>query len=526
MSNRKYFHDSVSELPPQPGSAAGRLMVAAVEAPHLTEQLTVHFGFEIPSASEAELEKRVAAGEQIPAQELDAKYGLKEADTAPLRDWLKKNGYSDIHESADHAGVFATASASTLASTLNVDFARVTKNGVTYTSARNAPSLPEEVSAKVHSISGLQPHKHLNKHRRYRAPVAFAAAEAAAKKQHPHSSPPYLPSAILTAFEGQGLGDGSGQTIAILIDTAAKDEDMQLFWQLAQVSTASRVTVINVNTTSLPPPEGEESLDTQWTSGIAPGAKINVYATGSLEFPALEAGLRKILADAKADPSLRIVSISLGLGELETPPAAIRTQHRLFLRLAALGVNVFVSTGDDGSVPNGELEVEYPASDPYVIAVGGTALHLNADLSISSQTGWSGSGGGKSVKFHRPAWQKAPGMAGGSARLTPDVAAPADPSTGALVVLNQKPQMIGGTSWSAPTWAGIMALVNQARAKSGKPLLGRLNPVLYPLVGRDGLRDVTSGQNGAYNCGSGHDLVTGLGSPRVQRLLNKLLEAP
>jgi kumamolisin len=232
------------------------------------------------------------------------------------------------------------------------------------------------------------------------------------------------------------------------------------------------------------------------------------------------------LADAKANPSLRIVSISLGLGEHETPAAAIRTQHRLFLRLAALGVNVCVSTGDDGSVPNGELEVEYPASDPNVIAVGGTTLRLNQDLSISSQTGWSGSGGGKSVKFARPTWQKAAGMAGGTARLTPDVAAPADPSTGALVVLNQKGQMIGGTSWSAPTWAGILALINEKRAAGKLSPLGFLNPLLYKLSSSDSFRDVTSGQNGAYNCDTGHDLVTGLGSPRIQKLLGKLLEMP
>src|SRR6185369_4389505 len=105
-------------------------------------------------------------------------------------------------------------------------FVRVTHKGISYTSARNAPSLPSDVGSSVHSIDGLQPHKQLNKHRRFRAPAAFVAAQAATAKKHAHSSPPYLPSAILSAFEAKGVKSGEGQTIAILIDTAANAEDV------------------------------------------------------------------------------------------------------------------------------------------------------------------------------------------------------------------------------------------------------------------------------------------------------------
>lgn len=414
MGNRKYFHDSVTQLPAQAG-AAGKLVVAKAVSAHLQEALTLHFSLEIPQQTEDELEKLVARGKTVSAQELNQKYGLTEADTAPLMDWLKKNSYRDVRESDDHTSVFATAPASQIAKTLEVEFESVTDKGVSYISARNVPSLPEGIGEKVHAIQGLQTHLQMKKHRRYRTPATIAAAQAAAKKDHAQSAPPFLPSAILAAFEGTGSGDGANQTIGILIDAAPLQSDLDLFWQAAGIPPANRVDIINVNNTVLPPAEGEESLDAQWTTGTAPGARVKVYATGSLEFPPLEAGLRKILADAQADASLRIVSISLGLGELDTPAGAIRTQHKLFLRLAALGVNVFVSTGDDGSIPGGQLEVEYPASDPSVIAVGGTSLFLNANLSIDSETGWSGSGGGKSVKFRRPAWQTAAGMAGSRA---------------------------------------------------------------------------------------------------------------
>jgi kumamolisin len=92
------------------------------------------------------------------------------------------------------------------------------------------------------------------------------------------------------------------------------------------------------------------------------------------------------------------------------------------------------------------------------------------------------------------------------------------------VMLNQKPQQIGGTSWSAPTWAGILTLINQARVAANKKALPFLNPLLYPMNGSASFRDVTSGSNGAYHSAAGHDLVTGLGSPQIRGLLRALLE--
>lgn len=526
MTSRKIFHDSVTELPPQPGPS-GNTLVKAAEPAHLNDSFTLNFAFQVPDAAEKELARRVEAGEQIPAAELDTKYALTEADTAPLKKWLASHGYTNVRETPDHLNVFANASADTVAKSMQVDIVRVTKKGITHTAARNAPSLPADIADKIHGVNGLQPFNQVNKHRDFRSPRATAAAVSAATGSKAGVTPPFVPSEILAAFAGLDLGlDGSGQTIAILIDTFPNDEDLTAFWQKASVGgSLTRVQKINVSGGDLPPPEGEESLDAEWTSGIAPGANVSIYATGSLEFAPLEEGLQRILTDAKANPSLRIASISLGLGEHETPSAAIRIQNGIFLRLAALGVNVMVSTGDDGSTPNGVLEVEYPASDPNVVAVGGTTVVLGANAALQSETAWSGSGGGKSVKFPRPSWQKGAGVSAGTTRLTPDVAAPADPNTGALVMLNHKPHQIGGTSWSAPTWAGILALINQARVAAKKPALPFLNPLLYPLNGSASFRDVTSGSNGAYQSAKGHDLVTGLGSPQIRGLLQALLEA-
>jgi kumamolisin len=243
----------------------------------------------------------------------------------------------------------------------------------------------------------------------------------------------------------------------------------------------------------------------------------------------LDRALDRIIADLPSHPGMRQLSISLGLGELFMSQAEINTQHAKFLRLAAAGVNVFVSSGDAGSNPDqtghgshGPLQVEYSSSDSAVIGVGGTRLRLTATGGVSQETGWPGSGGGKSVKFTRPAWQHGPGIAAGSQRLVPDVSSVADPNTGALLILNGQTIQIGGTSWSAPVWAGFCALMNEARLKAHKPALPFLNPLIYPLIGTPSFRDIVSGSNGAYSCAAGYDLVTGIGVPNVKQLIHAL----
>jgi kumamolisin len=270
-------------------------------------------------------------------------------------------------------------------------------------------------------------------------------------------------------------------------------------------------------------------MDVEWSSGIAPGAKIRIYASGTLDFVNLDAALDRIFADLPSQPGMRQVSISLGLGETFMAAAEVRTQHTKFLKLAAAGVNVFVSSGDAGSSPDvtghsssGPVQAEYESSDPSVIGVGGTSLKLAANGSVTSESGWTGSGGGKSIFFPRPAWQTGAGVGAGTQRLVPDVSSAADPNTGAMLVLSGVPQQIGGTSWSAPTWAGFCALLNEARAKASKPPLPFLNPLIYPLSGTASFRDITSGNNGAFAAGPGHDLVTGIGVPNIKELATAL----
>ena len=169
-----------------------------------------------------------------------------------------------------------------------------------------------------------------------------------------------------------------------------------------------------------------------------------------------------------------------------------------------------------------------------VTAVGGTSLTVDSTSGLeTSETVWDstfngalyGTGGGISTYFSRPSWQSGTGVPGGVARTVPDIASAADPNTGALVVLNGANQQFGGTSWSAPTWAGICALINQARTANSLPSLGLLGPHIYPLIGTASFRDITSGSNGTYSAGTGYDLCTGIGVPNIATLLQTLSSA-
>jgi len=259
-----------------------------------------------------------------------------------------------------------------------------------------------------------------------------------------------------------------------------------------------------------------------------------VYASGSLAFVDLDRALDRILEDVGNQPGLRQLSISLGLGEQFLSPGGtldgeMATENQKFLQLAAAGVNVFVSSGDAGSNPDstghgsGTIEqVEYESSDPFVIGVGGTALLLNRDGRVATEKGWPGSGGGKSRVFGRPAYQKRPGIPSGGKRLVPDVSLAAAPETGAYVRFNGEDQQIGGTSWSAPVWAGFCALINESRANAHKPPLPFLNPLIYPLKDGPCFRDITDGSNGSFTANSGYDMVTGIGVPNVKELAKAL----
>jgi kumamolisin len=164
-----------------------------------------------------------------------------------------------------------------------------------------------------------------------------------------------------------------------------------------------------------------------------------------------------------------------------------------------------------------------------VLGCGGTKISASG-TQISAEVVWnegrsSSTGGGVSGFFALPSYQAkahVPPSADAGKRVgrgVPDVAGNADPASGYQVRVDGQNLVIGGTSAVAPLWAGLIALMNQ---KLGKPV-GFLNPLLYgSLSGKQLLRDITSGNNGAYAAQVGWDACTGWGSPDGAKLLKAL----
>jgi kumamolisin len=528
-----FLHDSVKDVPvaPQVGPMnphrpfISRRTLRADES-----EAEMVFEVALRMRNFSELQQRIGRGELISPSEMAAKYDPLPADYRTVSDWIASQGFKIVRQDDNRLAIFVRAKVSQVRQALQVDFARVTLEGKDYTSVVTVPSVPSTVSPLLVGINGLQPHIQARPH--------FVQ-----RQLHPNSltgtNAPYLPSQIAKAYQANGLYTsnitGTGQSIAIVIDTFPAKSDLTSFWATYGVNQSiNNIQFIQVVSGILPATSGEETLDVEWSSSIAPAAQVRVYATTGLGFSDLDQAYQQVYVDATTNPALGIhqLSMSYGIGEIYTSLSQCQTDAQYFANLASAGVTLFASSGDVGNDPDsqgnpgGPVQAESPASDPSVTSVGGTSMTLNSSGNVSSEVVWNNSsgasGGGTSIYFTRPPWQTGNGMPGGTARAVPDVSCDADPNTGAVLIYNGSPIVVGGTSWSSPTWAGFCALMNQARANVNLPSLGLLGPQIYPLLGTTNFRDITSGSNG-FSAGPGYDLATGIGVPNVQTLTQTLM---
>ena len=321
---------------------------------------------------------------------------------------------------------------------------------------------------------------------------------------------------------------GKGQHIAIATYDGFNISDVTQYYQKNNVTPGPTVDQVKFNGTPtvVMGSAAETETDAEFSGMIAPAAQIHVFTSAKNSDDGELAMFTAILDDNRA----KVVNYSWGSCESQLSPAHKADMDKVFARAVAQGVNIMVASGDSGSScqGNGKTEADYPAENPNVVAVGGTTLDTTG--TEARETAWSGSGGGISTIYDLPDYQAHLGSAFAK-RSYPDVAFNADPKSGQPTWIRygqfftpSKPSYvtIGGTSIAAPQWSGFLALVGEAR---GSKALGFLNPHVYSLSSANQaklLRDVSSGNNGAYNAGAGFDAVTGFGSMRADALLNYL----
>jgi len=359
--------------------------------------------------------------------------------------------------------------------------------------------------------------------------------------------------------------DGRGQTV-VLTEPAVQPgaagtsdirTDLSLFDRLFGLPAAQLTVDTRLAGPASPYLAGdEEAEDAEIVHAVAPGAAIRVIllpASGS----SAQAITSEYVAALRLAPSLGgVVSTSSGLAERCFTQAEVTMLNSALEADRDQQVTVVASSGDYGAAthpctgrtaPAEARGVELPASDPLVLAAGGTSLRADRSTgAYQGETAWNtpfstnasapagqeppvASGGGFSSLFPKPAYQD---RIAGSGRGVPDVSGDASPVTGmAVAYLNGGRQLIGpaaGTSASAPFWAGIVALADQYAGRH----LGFINPAIYR-IGEStsyhaAFHDITSGDNtvsypggtvAGYRAAAGWDPVTGWGSPDAQVLV-------
>jgi subtilase family serine protease len=356
----------------------------------------------------------------------------------------------------------------------------------------------------------------------------------------------YGPSQIRAAYGFNKLhADGAGRTIVIIDayqsptitqDLASFDTLFGLPAPKFNIIAPDGLTPFDQNDPVQTSWAGEISLDVQWAHAIAPAATIDLVLAKTSEDSDILSATKFAVDHNLGD----VISQSFGENESCVDPSIDKAQHKLFAQAVSKRITLLASSGDAGATQptcDGTAYVKAvssPAVDPYVTGVGGTILDADGTTgAYHGETAWNepefgaAGGGGLSVSVRTPAYQRSLHL---PSRGVPDVSYNAAIGAGVLAVWSSSGQganlvfSFGGTSAGSPQWAGLVALTDQY----GHHRQGQLNQRLYAFAhGRlygALFHDVTSGDNSlngvtGFSAHRGWDAVTGIGTPRADRLV-------
>jgi len=504
-------------------------------------------------------------GHYLTPQQFRQRFAPSQQDVNAVESWLRTQGFQmDYVPQNNHyveaEGTVAQANAA-FGTTLN-DYSH---EGKTLRSPSSELTIPSSLAGVVDGVIGLDDSMALvhPDHVTTNAPPTFGFRNAGPFSTfwadntgtvlgdtYPWAPRGYTPPMLRGAYGVAGGLDGSGQTVAI-IDAYASPTIFQDAQTYSQINDPGHVLSQSQFHQVVPPgvfrrpqnnkqdPQGwygEETLDVEAVHAMAPGANI-LYVGAPNNYQDLDAALNHVVDRHLAN----IVTNSYGwIGEA-LPSGFIKPYEQIIEQGAAEGIGIYFSSGDEGdnSLLFGiQPTASWPASSPFVTAVGGTSLGVGAGNTYVGETGWStvrqrleysngtadhwggevftsGGGGGPSHIFPAPPYQLGVNTDNGM-RTTPDISMVGDPNTGFLVGQTQYfpdescpgggtvcygEYRIGGTSVSSPLLAGVMALVDQQRADNSLPPLGFANPAIYDAYaqGNGSFHDVDATTIGGYH---------------------------
>jgi subtilase family serine protease len=345
----------------------------------------------------------------------------------------------------------------------------------------------------------------------------------------------FLGSDIRAAYAPGVTLDGAGQAVGLFEFGPYNISDVQAYF--STIGQPLNVPIVNelldgvTGVCGAGCDDGEEVIDMEQSISMAPNLSAVIVYEGTDDVD--------MFNQMAVDNIAKQLSCSFGF-----LPADPSSDEPIFQEFAAQGQNLFVASGDGGAYYGNPTDCQnfsnlngcvfYPADDPFITSAGGTDLTTNGPGGTwQSETGWVGSGGGWSTNgLAIPSYQvpviNSSNQGSKTLRNIPDLAAEAN-TDNYFCANGGCFTGVGGTSLSAPRWAGFLAMANQ---QAGGQPIGFMNPTIYT-VGQStnydsDFHDITVGNN--FNSGSpnmfsavtGYDLVTGWGSPNGQGLLNAL----
>ena len=507
--------------PPSQGTVLSRpvpspmptLAAAIRQAVHLgpageTTTVTLSFGLKVRNADR--LAALLASGRTVTPDAYAAEFGPDPAAAQAAVEWLQHTGFLASWRVGSNL-IAADGPAPLAAALLSVDIETFRlADGTTFYAAVDQPEIPPQLAGAASSITGLD---------NYRRARTLAVRRGGLN-----------PTDVVAFYNLQSLRqaglDGTGQTIVLPeIDDLPNLNDLNKFATEFSLPPFDPVLTVkrDPNWGTPEKPQGETVLDLEIIHEVAPAAKIVIYLSAA-DFGHGDRAFDQMVTDHRGS----IISESLGACEPDTSSGHRSEYSAIQDRAAALGMSHFVASGDSGAYTCGQDQPpagSFPSTLPSVTAVGGTTVFESAQGIYFKESAWggpldeSGGGGGPSQFYPLPDYQKSVGQTAGHARRqVPDVAANADPNSGFHIVFGGQDGQAGGTSAATPLWAATVALINQDLKKKGLREVGFANPALYWMGANAAtlpakpFHDVTTGNNLAFDAGTGWDFATGWGS--------------
>jgi xanthomonalisin len=428
-------------------------------------------------------------GQTMSHDQLMARHAPTTAQAQRVAAYLRQFGFTNVVIAPNRLLVSADGTADAAQHAFMASLVRVKAHDGRDTYANShAVHIPASLQDTVLSVIGLQ-----DVHR------AHLGLQTQAVTGH-------YPTEFSSIYGADNVATGAGVTVGIITQGKITQTvtDLNTFTANHSLPTVTTQTINTNGTSTDTSGVGEWNLDSQDIVGMAGGqvGKLVFYNIPTLSNANLTADINKVVSDNTA----KIINVSLGECETDAQgDGSAAAQDQSFQTAVAQGQTFSISTGDSGAdeCGNGGVTPSWPAASQYVIAAAGTTLNAST-TTWSSETVWSGSGGSQSTFEPKPSWQT---LWSGSHRGVADIAFDADPNSGSKVVVNGSIQQIGGTSLSAPLFAGAWARVIATKGTG----VGFAGPLIYALPQSD-FHDVVSGNNAGSTATTGYDLASGRGS--------------